>query len=905
VPTAADSAYRVHQYYTGVTVVSSTMSSAASSYTNKISALSADVGTITYDLYKGTTLLNSTKFEATKVPAGVNGESYKLLSSASQIKKDKQGNITPSTTITFNAIKQVGTSSATAFTGAYFKVYVDGRLTFSGQGTIKTDGTTSASSTGNYVFDAITSVTKELKVELYSSSSYTVLLDRETIPVVVDGEDLVDYYVLAEPSQISYNPDDNSYIPSDKTIKFTFWKQIGNDTPTELKDNSFTYSLSGGVAQGKTSIDSAGDITATLTKPESVTINLYKGEILLDTETVSLVKDGEHAVQKELCTSAYSISRSRPNENYVYSPSTISFYLKQTRGTASTAIQSAAKVIINGTTIVTNANPELTYDSSTMMWTYSPPSTLKIDNIQLQLWEGAIAGANGVFYDQEDISIVPGAESVFKLASDNDNHTFVVEDDLELTVSNDITLPDVNLTIWQGSSQKEFPAENRKFKFQITFLGETTSIGDYSSRDNFTATDHKKWSYKLRYIDGTTVSLGLRLKAEAQIKLPQSISIRYQDSNEDWTEPCIITLTPSVKGDVGASGTLRGVSISPTSTLQKRVIQATASAPATDGYYYKNSSGWQRIENNELICILTEDESPLDLSNGSIGISILEDKNNGVLVQNKDYKIKDNTIIISLSEKLLNKTLVFTYNGQFWDQEKLTTYITQVVSDMTVCCETTSSINAPSRPTVYYNGTTFGVFSSNGQNWQRLEDFFAPTFNSSTKLLEQNSIWKGKIVENGSESMTHVWQYHFVGYDDGTYIADSEKPVLMPRMTAIAHAAKGIINGSVYAKKVDDSFEKDADGFPVLCSNTSNGYIYSVLGGNDLFSALVTDGDIGRWCYLYGQYCMDGGAIVTGSVTADKLKVNSLEAISGNMGTLTAGVIQSANYGIRKQIKIW
>jgi hypothetical protein len=41
------------------------------------------------------------------------------------------------------------------------------------------------------------------------------------------------------------------------------------------------------------------------------------------------------------------------------------------------------------------------------------------------------------------------------------------------------------------------------------------------------------------------------------------------------------------------------------------------------------------------------------------------------------------------------------------------------------------------------------------------------------------------------------------------------------------------------------------------------------------------------------KVALKGDMIVTGSITADKLSVNTLEAISGDMGTLTAGRIES------------
>lgn len=50
------------------------------------------------------------------------------------------------------------------------------------------------------------------------------------------------------------------------------------------------------------------------------------------------------------------------------------------------------------------------------------------------------------------------------------------------------------------------------------------------------------------------------------------------------------------------------------------------------------------------------------------------------------------------------------------------------------------------------------------------------------------------------------------------------------------------------------------------------------------------------WCKEAGLSIIDGSTIATGSIDADRLSVNSLSAISANLGTVTAGVIQSQNY---------
>lgn len=77
----------------------------------------------------------------------------------------------------------------------------------------------------------------------------------------------------------------------------------------------------------------------------------------------------------------------------------------------------------------------------------------------------------------------------------------------------------------------------------------------------------------------------------------------------------------------------------------------------------------------------------------------------------------------------------------------------------------------------------------------------------------------------------------------------------------------------------------------------------------------ILDNSIVNWCYNNNKTYIDGAKIYTGTITADaiaaksiksnKLDVDTLGAISANLGTVIAGVIQSAEYGKNnKGIKI-
>lgn len=51
-----------------------------------------------------------------------------------------------------------------------------------------------------------------------------------------------------------------------------------------------------------------------------------------------------------------------------------------------------------------------------------------------------------------------------------------------------------------------------------------------------------------------------------------------------------------------------------------------------------------------------------------------------------------------------------------------------------------------------------------------------------------------------------------------------------------------------------------------------------------------------EWCHANNVTLIDGSKIYTGSITADQIGVESLSAITANLGTVTAGTIQSFNY---------
>lgn len=58
----------------------------------------------------------------------------------------------------------------------------------------------------------------------------------------------------------------------------------------------------------------------------------------------------------------------------------------------------------------------------------------------------------------------------------------------------------------------------------------------------------------------------------------------------------------------------------------------------------------------------------------------------------------------------------------------------------------------------------------------------------------------------------------------------------------------------------------------------------------------ISDASIVNWCYNNNKTYIDGAKIYTGTITADKISAMSLSAITANLGTVTAGIIQSNGY---------
>lgn len=138
---------------------------------------------------------------------------YSLNPSTSSIVKKKDGTYDPTGTskITCAVMKTVGDSTSTAPTGEYTLKY------------LKDDDSQPSDYPTNGI--QVNTITSKLTFLLYDKATTPNLIDRETIPVVTDGEDSTSYIIRSSIDSI--------VIPSDQTstsisgVSVSFYKKLG------------------------------------------------------------------------------------------------------------------------------------------------------------------------------------------------------------------------------------------------------------------------------------------------------------------------------------------------------------------------------------------------------------------------------------------------------------------------------------------------------------------------------------------------------------------------------------------------------------------------------------------------------------------------------------------------------
>ena len=89
------------------------------------------------------------------------------------------------------------------------------------------------------------------------------------------------------------------------------------------------------------------------------------------------------------------------------------------------------------------------------------------------------------------------------------------------------------------------------------------------------------------------------------------------------------------------------------------------------------------------------------------------------------------------------------------------------------------------------------------------------------------------------------------------------------------------------------NFDSDMKLYMDNITNNINQNIIDIDKNKEDSDASIAYNSISNWCQDGDMTQINGGYIATGTITADKIDVNELSAISANMGTITTGKIQS------------
>ncbi len=111
--------------------------------------------------------------------AGQNATSYWINASVNAIKKDVVGNIVPNT-ITFSGFSKTGTANPVAYAGRFI-------IQTSTDGTSYETAYTSTANQSSYTY-TIPATASFVKARYYLANGTTILLDEQTIPVLIDAE---------------------------------------------------------------------------------------------------------------------------------------------------------------------------------------------------------------------------------------------------------------------------------------------------------------------------------------------------------------------------------------------------------------------------------------------------------------------------------------------------------------------------------------------------------------------------------------------------------------------------------------------------------------------------------------------------------------------------------------------
>lgn len=231
---------------------------------------------------------------------GSSGRTYYLSATSYVIKKDTSGTLSPSS-ITFTGEYRDGTSpQGTSYAGRFL-------IKESTGGTDNADYTTVYKSTADessYTYTPTSSDVVSVQAFLLEAGGTGYIMDRQTLPVVSDGAPGRTFFVQADASAITYDPDSATSSPSNVTFK-SYYRDGDSGEMIEypvyfliswVASEDAGWDLYTGTTTESSHTQSISSILAAATN-SYVRCNIYDGSIepdkLLDSITIPFIANGK------------------------------------------------------------------------------------------------------------------------------------------------------------------------------------------------------------------------------------------------------------------------------------------------------------------------------------------------------------------------------------------------------------------------------------------------------------------------------------------------------------------------------------------------------------------------------------------------------------------------------------
>jgi hypothetical protein len=340
-----------------------TCTEAITSRTQTVTAMTTDSGTVTLVASKAGYASHTQVFSLSKAKGGM---SYRLLTSSNAISKTAAGAISPST-ITFTA-KQISTSSATAYSGV-FKISINGAAVDAPS----TVGIASRTYTLQATDDTI-------QCELWTTGASGVLVDSETIPVVVDGNGAA-FFNITNSTATFLKGIDNVITPASLVLSTAY----SNITSPSYQ---WSQSVDGGAYSNITGATLASYTITAATAYASATAISYKctltgtvngstGQVFSDVVTIPLLSDSKSAITVALSnenTTFPALVSGYSSITFTGGNCDVTAYIGSTKLTpTSIAALTSTAYIASSAMILTTGNYDANYDATTATLTCTKP----------------------------------------------------------------------------------------------------------------------------------------------------------------------------------------------------------------------------------------------------------------------------------------------------------------------------------------------------------------------------------------------------------------------------------------------------------------------------------------------------------------------------------------------------